>query len=215
MNLIFGGGDIATKGIVPIIGGKVLSLKDCDVRNTIEVENAFDKYNPEVVIVTAGVSHVSSVKDSDTDDWWDEVETNLLGSYHVAKYASMFNCKAMIFIASVAGKYGKPNHSGYCASKAGVISLVQSLGMEGHNAYAISPGRVDTKLRQQDYPDDLPNTRLEPQEIGKVVKDILDGQYKPGDNIIIRRIGFETVPIKIDGGEPWREELKVGYPKTL
>jgi len=64
--------------------------------------------------------------------------------------------------------------------------------MEGHDAYAISPGRVDTPMRERDYPGEDPRTRLTPQQIGGVVADILAGEYEPGDNIIIRKIRFDT-----------------------
>ncbi len=208
--LIFGGGDIAAA-----IGGTILDKDKCDVRDYNAVQAKIFQHKPEVVVVTAGVSHVSNIKDSLPNDWQEELEVNLLGSYHVAKAAAVFGARKMIFIASVAGLYGKPNHSGYSASKGGVISLVESLAMEGYDAYAISPGRVDTRMRQHDYPADQPGTRLETWEVAKVVYDIADGKYQAGDNIIIRRIGYETAPIKVDRNESWRRELKVGEPVTL
>ena len=114
----------------------------------------------------------------------------------------------MIFIASVAGLYGKAEHSGYSASKAGVISLVQSLGMEGHLAYSISPGRVDTKMREKDFPGEDKRTRLTTKQVAQVVKSCIDGKYQPGENIIIRKRGFRTLK-RIDKGQPWREYLNV------
>jgi NAD(P)-dependent dehydrogenase (short-subunit alcohol dehydrogenase family) len=53
------------------------------------------------------------------------------------------------FFTPVADLYGKPSHSNYCAPKAGVISLVQSLGMEGYKAYSISPRRIDSKMKKR------------------------------------------------------------------
>lgn len=213
--LIFGGGDMAEKGIKPVVGGEVVNYMECDVRKYEQVEAVINEAKPEVVIVTAGVSHPENIALSDPVFWADEINTNLIGSYHVAKASILAGVKTLIFIASVAGMYGKPEHSGYSASKGGVISLVQSLGMEGYNAYAISPGRVDTKMREKDYPGEDARTRLEPLEIGTLVQDILNGEYEPGDNIVIRRIGYETVPIRVDDGEPWKKWLKVGQPKTL
>ena len=215
MILIIGGGDMAKKGIAPVVSAEILEAEECDVREYRQVEAVIQEMQPETVIVTAGVSHPHPIAGSDPEDWADELVTNLLGSYHVAKAAVENGVKNLIFIASVAGMYGKPEHSGYSASKGGVISLVQSLGMEGYNAYAISPGRVDTKMREKDYPGEDPRTRLEPLEVGTLVQDILNGDYEPGDNIVIRRIGYETVPYRVDKGEPWREYLKVGQPKTL
>ncbi len=208
--VIFGGGDIAEA-----IGGTILGKDKCDVRDYNSVQARMFQYKPDVVVVTAGVSHVASIKDSMPNDWQEELEVNLLGSYHVAKAAAIFGVKKMIFIASVAGLYGKGNHSGYSASKGGVISLVESLFQEGYDAYAISPGRVNTKMREHDYPQDKPGTRLETSEVARVVYDIIEGKYRSGDNIIIRRIGFETAPIKVDRNEGWRSALRVGEPVTL
>jgi NAD(P)-dependent dehydrogenase (short-subunit alcohol dehydrogenase family) len=123
----------------------------------------------------------------------------------------MHGVKNMIFFASVAGLYGKPEHSGYSASKSGVISLVQSLGMEGYNAYAISAGRVHTKMREKDFPNEDPKTRLLPKSIGKVVKEILNNKYKPGNNVIIRKRGYRILR-RVDKGSGWAEYLRVGQP---
>jgi NAD(P)-dependent dehydrogenase (short-subunit alcohol dehydrogenase family) len=154
--IIIGGGDIAENGIIPTIGGTSILISQCDVRDYNQVFEIIVKEKPEVVICTAGISHVSNILQSNIIDWKHELEVNLLGSYHVAKASIHNNVKTMIFMASVAGLYGKPNHSGYSVSKSGVITLVQSLAMEGYNAYAISPGRVDTKMREHDFPNEDP-----------------------------------------------------------
>lgn len=213
--LIFGGGGIASRGIVPVVGGEIVRHKECDVTVPQQVSRVMgERGGADVVIVTAGVSH------PDPEGWGfegdpREVLVNLVGSMNVAAIAAQYHVDKIILIGSVAGKYGKPNHTGYSASKAGVISVAQSLAMEGNKAYCISPGRVDTPMRDRDYPQDSPGSRLEPQEIGGVVRDILDEKYKPGDNIIIRRIGLKTAPIKVDKGEPWKTELRVGKPVTI
>lgn len=212
---LFGAGDIAEKGIVPVVGGELIPHSECDVTDYWQVKRAFEVHQPEVVIVTAGVSYPESVKESNPGNWIEEIETNLIGSYRVAKEALERDVKTLIFIASVAGLYGKPHHSGYSASKGGVRSLVQSLAMEGHNAYSISPGRVDTRMRERDYGGEDKRTRLEPKEIGILVKEILSGKWEPGDDIIIRRIGYETVPPFANRGEPWKDYLKVGQPPAV
>lgn len=56
----------------------------------------------------------------------------------------------IINMASQAGRRGEPLVSGYCATKAAVISLTQSAGLafarRGINVNAISPGVVDTPM---------------------------------------------------------------------
>jgi len=209
--LILGGGAIAEKGIVPVVGGYVIGPDGFDITSPYLVNEALSRGKVDTVVVTAGVSHPHSVEDSVPNHWWYEIEVNLRGAYNVAKASIAHDVRTMIFIASVAGLYGKPNHSGYSASKGGVISLVQSLGMEGHNAYAVSPGRVDTPMRERDYPGEDPRTRLQPEQVGQVVAQILNGEFEPGDNIIIRKIGYDTFQ-RVDRGEPWRSYLAVGQP---
>jgi len=182
----------------------------CDVRVPDQVRNAINTYRPDAVINLAGVSHVEFVVEaSHCGDWYDEIYTNLFGAYVVSKYALEANPFCIVIqIGSVAGKYGKPQHSGYCASKAGVISLVQSLGKDGYEAYAISPGRVDTKMREHDYPGEDKRTRLTPKDIARVVLQITCGKYRPGDNLIIRKKGFRTLR-RVDRGQPWQTYLNV------
>ena len=213
MIALFGAGEIAERGIVPIVGGTVVPKDRCDVRRYNDVYAQMEDLHPDVVVFTAAVSHPDSVTGGGVRLWRDEVETNLLGGYHVAKAAAGHGA-TMVLIASLAGLYGKPNHSGYSASKAGLISLVQSLAMEGHNAYAISPGRVDTGMRERDYPGEDPQTRLDPILIGLLVKDILDGKFTPGDNLVIRMSGHDVLPLEIHRGDGWAQRLKVGQPKT-
>ncbi|MEY4371015.1 MAG: hypothetical protein RIQ48_731 [Pseudomonadota bacterium] len=209
--IIIGGGDIATNGIIPIVGGKNISQKDCDITNYKDVLKVINIEKPDIVICTAGVSHVSNILESDINFWKRELDINLLGSYYVAKACAISNVKTMIFIASVAGLYGKPNHSGYSVSKSGVITLVQSLAMEKYDAYTISPGRVNTKMREKDFPNEDPKTRLDPKEIGRVIKEILNKKHKSGDNIIIRKRGYRILR-RVDRGGGWAEYLKVGHP---
>jgi len=209
----FGGGDMAEKGIIPVVGGKSITREECDVTDWNQVARQFDERVPEVVVITAGESEPGPIT---RGRYREEIFTNLVGSAIVSEHAVSNGVKTVILIGSVAGKYGKPNHAGYCASKAGVISLAQSLAMEGHDAYCISPGRVDTKMRERDYPQDKPGSRLDPKEIGEIVKDILDGKYDPGDNIIIRPIGVEGErQLIVDKGDPWKERLSVGKPVTV
>lgn len=196
-----------------------LSIYACDVRVKESVIKFVQKFSPEVIINYAGISSIYAMDKIGnylvTRPYHEEIVTNLIGSFHIAEFAHPDT--VLIFIASVAGLYGKAEHAGYCASKAGVISLVQSLGMEKRKAYAISPGRVHTTMREKDYPGEDPRTRLERSQITEVIEDCVAGKYDPGDNIIIRKIGYET-HLKVDKGEPWKEYLNVqpiGTPKTI
>ena len=215
--LIFGKSDIG-EGIRQLYPDTInVPKEDCDVRDYNQICATLEKYKPDVIVNCAGISHVQVVKDSNTKHWQEEIEVNLIGSYLIARASINWNVKTMIFIASVAGMYGKPEHSGYSASKSGVISFVQSLGLEGYKAYSVSPGRVDTKMREHDYPGEDKRTRLSTLQVAEVVKECIDGKYEPGDNIIIRKRGFTKLK-RVDKGQPWKKYLNVqplGAPKLI
>lgn len=216
--VIFGESDIGlrVKSLYP--DTTIVAKNECDVRDSFSVNQILKRINPDVIVNCAGISHVQRCLNSKIDDWREEMEVNLFGSYLIAREALSVNPNIkMIFIASVAGLYGKAEHSGYSASKAAVISLVQSLGMEGHDAYAISPGRVDTKMREKDFPGEDKRTRLTTLQVAEVVMDCVNGVYQPGDNVIVRKRGFRSLQ-RIDKGQPWREYLNVqpiGTPKSI
>ena len=215
--LIFGKSDIG-EGIKQLYPDTVnIPKEECDVRDALQVRNTLKKYKPDVIVNCAGISHVQVVKDSNIDYWKEEIDVNLVGSFIVARESINSGVKTMIFIASVAGMYGKPEHSGYSASKSGVISFVQSLGFEGYDAYSVSPGRVDTKMRENDYPGEVKRTRLSTLQVAEIVKECVDGKYKPGDNVIIRKRGFRKLK-RVDQGQPWKKYLNVqplGTPKII
>ena len=215
--LIFGKSDIG-EGIKQLYLDTVnIPKEECDVRDALQVRNTLEKYKPDVIVNCAGISHVQVVKNSNIDYWKEEIDVNLTGSFIVARESINSGVKTMIFIASVAGMYGKPEHSGYSASKSGVISFVQSLGFEGYDAYSISPGRVDTKMRENDFPGEDKRTRLSTLQVAEIVKECVDGKYKPGDNVILRKRGFRKLK-RVDQGQPWKKYLNVqplGTPKTI
>ena len=215
--LIFGKSDIG-EGIKQLYLDTVnIPKEECDVRDALQVRNTLEKYKPDVIVNCAGISHVQVVRDSNIDYWKEEIDVNLVGSFIVARESINSGVKTMIFIASVAGMYGKPEHSGYSASKSGVISFVQSLGFEGYDAYSVSPGRVDTKMRENDYPGEDKRTRLSTLQVAEIVKECIDGKYETGDNIIIRKRGFTKLK-RVDKGQPWKRYLNVqplGAPKLI
>lgn len=210
--LIFGKGGIS-QGIADVLepeGHQVLQLTEeqADVTAPWQITRSIQEASPEWVINCAGVSYPGESHTGIQD----EVLVNLLGAMFVAHLAHGI---PQVHIASVAGLYGKPGHMGYSASKAGVISMVQSLALEGKQIWAISPGRVDTPMRERDYPQDTPGSRLEPQEIGRIVRQIMKGYWEPGTNVVIRKRGLHNILIEAHNGDGWKERLRVGEPVTI
>ena len=69
------------------------------------------------------------------EDFTAVLETNLIGNFKLARRATKGMMKnrwgRIIFISSIAGRIGQTGQANYAASKAGLISLTQSLAQEG------------------------------------------------------------------------------------
>ena len=193
MLLIFGSGDMA-QAVHKRIDSIMLPEESCDITIKSEVERAIRLYNPDTVINCAGVL--------EPDDWEHTIDVNLTGSYNVAIESSG---RRIILIASTAGLHGKKDDTCYCASKAGVISIMQSLAMMGEDIYCISPARIDSSMRDSTHPDEDKSTRLDMNDIVDIVEDILEDNYDAGDNIIVKK----DWDIITDKGEPWRKKFNL------
>ncbi|WP_367350346.1 SDR family oxidoreductase [Ottowia sp.] len=110
---------------------------------------------PDVVIASAGISvGVDTAEAADLAVIARTFATNNVGmaaTFH--PFVSAMRARGsgrLVGVASVAGIRGLPGHGAYCASKAGVISYLESLRGEmrgsGVKVVTIVPGYVDTPL---------------------------------------------------------------------
>jgi len=131
----------------------------CDVTDPAQVEAAYDAveaaHGPvEVLVANAGITRDTLLLRMSEDDWSAVLDTNLTGSYRLAKRASkgMLRLKRgrLIFVSSVVGLLGSAGQVNYAASKSGLIGLARSLarelGSRGITANVVAPGFVETDM---------------------------------------------------------------------
>jgi 3-oxoacyl-[acyl-carrier protein] reductase len=131
----------------------------CDVTDPAQVEAAFaqieEAHGPvEVLVANAGITRDTLVLRMSDDDWADVIDTNLTGSFRVAKRAAkgMLRLRRgrLIFISSVVGLLGSAGQVNYAASKAGLVgmarSLARELGSRSITANVVAPGFVETEM---------------------------------------------------------------------
>ena len=136
-----------------------LTAVSCDVRDPASVDTAFkaaeDAHGPvEVLVANAGVTRDQLLALMSEDDFSDVIDTNLAGTYRVAKRAvrPMIRMRRgrMIFISSVVGLLGSGGQANYAASKAGLVGLARSLARElaprSITVNVVAPGFVDTDM---------------------------------------------------------------------
>jgi len=131
----------------------------CDVTDPAAVEAAFvaveEQLGPvEVLVANAGITADTLVLRMSEDDWSRVLETNLTGSFRLAKRAAKGMLRQrrgrIVFISSVVGLLGSPGQVNYAASKAGLVgmarSLARELGSRSITANVVAPGFVDTEM---------------------------------------------------------------------
>jgi 3-oxoacyl-[acyl-carrier protein] reductase len=136
----------------------VLAVR-CDVTDADSVEAAFTEieaaHGPvEVLVANAGITADTLVLRMSDDDWSRVIDTNLTGSFRVARRAAkgMLRMRRgrLIFISSVVGLLGSAGQVNYAASKAGLVgmarSLARELGSRSITANVVAPGFVETEM---------------------------------------------------------------------
>jgi 3-oxoacyl-[acyl-carrier protein] reductase len=131
----------------------------CDITDSAAVDAAFAEaeaaHGPvEVLVANAGITKDTLLLRMSEDDFSSVVDTNLTGSYRLAKRAakSMLRQRKgrIIFISSVVGLLGSAGQVNYAASKSGLVGMARSiareLGSRSITANVVAPGFVETDM---------------------------------------------------------------------
>jgi NAD(P)-dependent dehydrogenase (short-subunit alcohol dehydrogenase family) len=146
-------------------GGRAL-IATADVRDFASVEAAVGVIHEglveaglggiDLLVNNAGVIDPVEVPvwEADPQDWWDVVETDLRGPFHLVR-ATVPGMLArgggrVIDLSSGAGAKDREIYSAYCAAKAGLFRVSGNLHLAGFDrglrAFEISPGTVRSDM---------------------------------------------------------------------
>ena len=130
-----------------------------DVTNTDQIEEMVNRHREmfgglDILINNAGIVVVKSLFEHTVEDWERVLRIDLTSIYLCCRAAApiMIAQKSgkIINTASMGGIRAQPLYAAYCAAKAGVISLTESLSKEliQHNIQvnAVCPGIIDTEM---------------------------------------------------------------------
>lgn len=162
----------------------------CDVTDPPSIDPAFalveERQGPvEVLVANAGVTRDTLLLRMSDDDWDTVLDTNLTGSFRVARRAAkgMLRMRRgrIVFISSVVGLLGSTGQVNYAASKSGLVGLARSiareLGSRGITANVVAPGFVESDMTAELDPElkarylsQIPLARFTtPDEVAEVV----------------------------------------------
>lgn len=134
-----------------------------DIRNSTEVSRLVtttaERFGGlDILINNAGTNSSIPVEDMTEEEWDRVVDTNLKGTFLVCRAAIPLLKRAgggrIVNISSTAGRSARIGAAAYCASKAGVLLLTQTLALElgrdGITVNAVCPGFIyaQDKTRQ-------------------------------------------------------------------
>jgi 3-oxoacyl-[acyl-carrier protein] reductase len=133
----------------------------CDITDAEAVEAAFaaveEAHGPvEVLVANAGITKDTLLLRMSDDDWTSVIDTNLTGSYRLAKRAAKGMLRQrkgrIVFISSVVGLLGSAGQVNYAASKSGLVGMARSmareLGSRSITANVVAPGFVETDMTE-------------------------------------------------------------------
>jgi len=189
----------AVKSIIDANGDSCLSveLDICDQSSVRRLYNIVSEIDtPEIIINNAGVGIFSSIDEISVQDWNNQINTNLTGPFLIVKefISNMKNRNrgTLVFVNSVAGKYGYPFSQGYVSSKFGLRGLADSLRNElrENNIKVISiyPGAIDTPFWDKSKSNFPREEMLSSESVSKVIiSNILSNDNLVVEDMIIRR----------------------------
>ena len=136
-----------------------------------------------ILVNCAGLGYWGPVEQTTDAQWQQTMDVNVNGTFYMSRAAIAPMREAgrghIVNIASVLGRRGVPNMAAYCASKAAVIALSESLAKEvkPHNIQVsvISPGTANTSFRDRHVGRPLdpsitnPELMLEPEDVASAI----------------------------------------------
>jgi 3-oxoacyl-[acyl-carrier protein] reductase len=158
----------------------------CDVRDYNEVKTVFAEIAAslggiDILVNNAGIGIFASVESMSVEDFRAVLETNIFGVFYCCHETIplMKNRGGgyIINISSLAGANAHPEMAAYNASKFGLNgfseALMQEVRHDGIKVSYIMPGSVNTEFGG-DEPRDEKNWQLQPDDVARVVMDLLE-----------------------------------------
>jgi NAD(P)-dependent dehydrogenase (short-subunit alcohol dehydrogenase family) len=148
-------GELETLTTATAVGARAkLTPLRLDVTSDEDVSAAAASVRVDVLVNNAGVAVHGGVLKADMEEIRREIEINYLGALRVVRAFAPAMVEhgdgLIVNVASVLGKVSAPALGTYCATKAALLSLTQSLRGDlagsGVRVIAVLPGTIDTDM---------------------------------------------------------------------
>jgi NAD(P)-dependent dehydrogenase (short-subunit alcohol dehydrogenase family) len=162
------------------VTGTVCDVRDYDHVKALFTFAAAELGGVDILVNNAGVGIFGSVEDMLPEDFRAVLETNVFGVFYCCHEAIPLMKQRgggyIINLSSLAGTNAHPRMAAYNASKFGLNgfseALMQEVRHDGIKVSYIMPGSVNTEFGG-DTPDQARSWQLQPDDIARVVLDLL------------------------------------------
>lgn len=130
-----------------------------DVTNTEDMVRVANEVEEQLgpiyaIVANAGITNDALLSKMSAEKWKSVIDTNLNGVYNTIRpiIPLMYQRRegSLVFISSVVGEQGNIGQTNYAATKAGLIGMAKSLGLEGARygvrANVVAPGFTETDM---------------------------------------------------------------------
>ena len=150
----------------------------------------------DIIINNAGIIYIQPFEQNTEEELRNVFGTNLIAPILLTQrfYPLMQKQKSghIVNILSTAARYGKPNHTMYCASKFGLAGFTQSLRQEAKQynikVSAIYPGGMKTDL-YKGLSTKIDTSRfMHPEDVARTILALIEAKDVLGEEIVINNM---------------------------
>lgn len=163
LNLVLTGRDIVKleklKQELELLTNQNIFISKFDIRNSKDVNNAISlilsKTNVDILINNAGIAlGIAPIHEGTIENWDNMINTNIKGLLYISRaiipQMRSLETAHIVNLGSVAGKIAYPGGNVYCATKAAVHSINDSMNSDlcgtSIKVSVVSPGAVETNF---------------------------------------------------------------------
>lgn len=152
-----------------------------------------------VVHLVGGFAGGPEVEDTDDATFDRMIDANLRSAFYVFRAAipklREQGAGRILAVASRAAAHPRPGLGVYAASKAGLVSLIQTLALEnrqaGVTANVVLPGTMDTPANRAANPDADPSKWVQPRDVASLLAYLASDAAAPISGAVIPIYGSE------------------------
>lgn len=182
------------EGAIPIILGRTAPHYPVDLTSFAKTQHIFDQiltdHGPlDALVNSAGQLKVQSLDTLSAEEIDQLIKTNLTSVIYSCKCVHLKKGGRIVNIASSSYTRGRADLTIYASAKAAVVNFTQGLAEERPELFinALIPQRTRTPMRLTHFPEEDPETLLDPQEVAQEILSLLKQQTMTGSLIEIRK----------------------------